>query len=778
MNDAQQKGDLACENTQLRRRIAVLEQELLDAQERCLCDIVAGNGDCWIWEIDAEGRYTRSNETVSKILGYSAEEVIGHYFCEFLHPTVLDALTETSFEIIRAKRSFTGFLSRALHKNGHMVVLESTGFSMLGEEGELLGYRGVDRDITVRKQAAEALQEDEERFHTLVKAIPGIIFVIDEHGRFLEAYGSYPEMFYTDPKEFLGKSIAEVMPSDLAPRLMETVRTVLAAKTVQTIDYSLCLPDRKHFFTSRISPLPCRDGLRRVLALVSDVTLQVDGERSLQEAQEEMERILDAMEEGLVVMDAENRMIRINRKTCELFQYPSEEVIGKPYLFWCHPNFSDRLNQEMKRQKKGERRTYEALYRRKDGSSFWARVAAVPIADGHDLYKGSIGCLSDITEEKRMAAELRRLHEFNEKLIQVAGVWISAVDAEMKITLWNDEAERISGYSRRDVIGHNKIWEWLCPNPEYREAIQQRKQRIELNGKITDRTETTIHTKSGEKRVVSWCASPLRGDKDGTCNGWVIVGVDMTERKRNEQRLQAYAADVTRLNEEKDRFLSTVSHELRTPLAAIRGFADLLVREDDLSAEQQMKIERIRAQAERLNSLLTDLLDISRIEASRSTLTLQEIDLSSIVGKVCDTLRSELDKKEQLLIYSRRPAKVYADPIALEHVLLNLLTNAVAYTPSGGRITIEDHNIDGVVRIDISDNGIGIPPSEQKKIFNEFYRTNEAQRLKGDGTGLGLSIVKRLIEDMSGTIWVRSEGEKKGSTFSFTLPAAVRPCGG
>lgn len=773
MNNADQIIELESENMRLRRQVAALKKEMLDSRARCCCDLVAGESDCWVWEINTEGRYTRSSESVHQILGYSVEEVIGRHCYEFFPLAVRDVLTEKSLKLFCAKCSFAGFLNRALHKDGRMVILEATGFPICGEGGELLGFRGVNRDITARTRAEEALQENEKRFRTLVETIPNLIFVIDEHGRILEVYGARLNLSYVPPEEFLGKLISEVISPDLMSRLLKTIHIVLTENTVQTLDYSLGLHDQMRFFTSRISPLPPRGGLRRVLALVTDITTRVEGERTLLEANKKLARILDTMEEGLLVINAENRVTQLNRKACELFQYSKEEIVGQTYQFWCHPDSVDCLEKELKKRKKGERSTYEALYRRKDRSSFWARVAAVPITDEHGRYRGSISCLSDITAEKRVAAELRRLHEFNEKLIQVVGVWISVVDEHKRITLWNNEAERVSGYSRQEVIGHDRVWEWLYPDTKYREAIRQRERRIELEGEREQRTETTICTKAGEKRVIAWCGSPLF-NADGTRSGVVDVGVDITEQKRNEQRLQAYAATVSHLNEEKDRFLSTTSHELRTPLAAIRGFADLLVREDNLTADQRMKAERIRAQAERLNSFLTNLLDISRIEANRSDLIPQEIDLSSIVEKVCDTLRSESDRKEQLLVRSHRSRRVYADPVALEHVLLNLLSNAVAYTPSRGLIVVEDHDMDGVVQIDISDNGIGIPLAEQKKIFNGFYRTKEAQRMNKDGTGLGLAIVKRLVKDMNGSIWVRSTGkEREGSTFSFTLPAVA-----
>jgi PAS domain S-box-containing protein len=748
------------------REIHVLQREPADNES--FWEVVDGTRD-WIWEIDTEERYTFSSDAVKGILGYSPSEIIGRHFYDFFPEEERETLKAESLRLIRKKAPFIAFRNRNVHKDGHVVILETTGFPILGREGELLGYRGADRDVTAQVKAAEALRESEERFRTLVEAMPDLIFVIDEHGRFLEAYGADPNCFYLPPEEFIGKRIAEVMPPETSSKTLPIIQRVLEEGISQTIEYSLDLRDGKHWFSARISHLPPRNGVRRVLSVTADITNRITAEEKVKTAKEELERVLNAMGEGLVVMDAENRMTQLNRKACELFGYSKEEILGRDYTFWSHPDFADNLKQELNKRATGKKSTYEALYKRKDGSSFWARVNAVPIIDEQGVYRGSIGCLSDITEEKKVEEEFRRLHEFNEKLIQVASVWINVVDLDGKVTLWNREAERISGYSREEVIGHNKIWEWLYPDPEYRNAIWQGQQQIRVEDESSRMVETTIRTKAGEGKVIAWFGTPLF-DENGTSTGWVVVGHDVTEQKSSEQRLQSYVATVARLSEEKDRFLSTASHELRTPLAIIRGFADLLSRDETLNAEQQAKVERIKTQSERLDTLLAALLDISRIEAKKSNLTLQEIDLAPVLQRVIDALKPQMDAKEQRFVYARRSVRVYADPIAVEQVLINLLTNAIAYTPRKGRIAIDLHNMDEMVRIDISDTGIGITAEEQKEIFNEFYRSRAAHEINPDGTGLGLSIVKRLVEEMNGSIWVRSSGRGRGSTFSITLP--------
>ena len=706
---------------------------------------------------------------VQEILGYSPAEIIGRHFYDFFLEEECETLKTELLKVIQKREPFIALRNRNVHKDRHVVILETTGFPILGCEGEFLGYQGVDRDVTTRVKAAEALRESEERFRTLVEAMPDLIFVMDEDGRLIEGYGARLDRFYLPPEEFLGKRIAEVMPSEFASQVLPIIEKVVREGVTQTFEYSLDLPGGRRWFSSRISPLPPYAGISRVISIASDITERVLAEERMRAANQELERVLNTMGEGLVLMDSDHRMKQLNKKACELFQYPREEILGKEYTFWVHPDFVDILGKELKKREKGAKSTYEALYRRKDGSEFWARVTAVPIVDEEGNYQGSIGCLSDITEEKKLADEMRRLHEFNEKLIQVANVWINVTDPEGKVTLWNDEAERISGYSRHEVLGNSRIWEWLYPDEEYRERIWQQQQMLAKTGN-SRRIDTTIRTKEGKEKVIAWYGTRLL-DENEQGTGWMAIGHDVTQRRKDEEQLQAYANTLNEISKEKDRFMATATHELRTPLTVIYGFADLLTKRDDLNAEQRTKIEGIKNQAQRLGMLIANLLDISRIEAGKSALVLEQIDLSTILNKVITELTPRLKRKGQKLNYSQHPAQACADEMAVKQVLMNLLNNAISYTPVGGKITVRTKAIEGRMQVKICDTGIGITPEEQRSIFVEFYRTPQAKQIKPNGNGLGLSIVKRLLEEMHGSIGVRSAGKGQGSSFSVNLPA-------
>ncbi len=227
----------------------------------------------------------------------------------------------------------------------------------------------------------------------------------------------------------------------------------------------------------------------------------------------------------------------------------------------------------------------------------------------------------------------------------------------------------------------------------------------------------------------------------------------------------------------KSEFIANVSHELRTPMTSIKGYAQVLLMgaAGELSDQQKHFVEIISNNTTRLSVLVNDLLDVSRIEASKLTLMLQPLDLQKISEDiVADMLRlsEEENKSMTMEVHSQDNLPlVSGDPARVRQIFSSLLSNAYNYTPDGGRIVVNLHREDQEVQVDIQDNGLGIPFEEQDRIFERFYRGESSLEAGIAGTGLGLSIAKTLVEMHLGRIWFRSSGiSGEGSVFSFTLP--------
>jgi signal transduction histidine kinase len=229
---------------------------------------------------------------------------------------------------------------------------------------------------------------------------------------------------------------------------------------------------------------------------------------------------------------------------------------------------------------------------------------------------------------------------------------------------------------------------------------------------------------------------------------------------------------VKTINKRKSDFVSNVSHELRTPLTSIKGYAAILLtgKLGTLPPEAKERLEKINRHSDELGHIVNDLLDISRIESGKMIMNLGKHNLKEIISKADDLLSGQLkEKKINFNINIDPDASVLVDPEQIGRVFINLIGNAMKFTPAGGKISISARKLnDGMVQVDISDTGCGIPLGDQEAIFEEFFRVENAINQEVKGTGLGLALVKRIIKAHQGKIWVKST-LGSGSTFSFTI---------
>ena len=299
-----------------------------------------------------------------------------------------------------------------------------------------------------------------------------------------------------------------------------------------------------------------------------------------------------------------------------------------------------------------------------------------------------------------------------------------------------------------------------------------------IRGESVDSAEVFVRNpKLPEGNLLCVTGRPLRAE-DGVLRGGVVVFRDITLEKRAEDALVRAKEEAERASKFKDQFLSTMSHELRTPLNAVLGFSDLLADEryGSLNERQRRFVSNIHTGGQHLLKLISDILDLSKIEAGRMVLALQDVPVEAAFAEVLNALRPLADKKSQIFSQQAQPGlAVRADETRFKQILLNLLGNAIKFTPAGGRIELVARQVDALVRVEVRDNGPGIPAEEQKRIFDAFYRLRKSGETT-EGTGLGLAITQRLVELHGGQLGLESE-PGQGSCFYFSLPieaAAVR----
>ena len=367
-------------------------------------------------------------------------------------------------------------------------------------------------------------------------------------------------------------------------------------------------------------------------------------------------------------------------------------------------------------------------------------------------------------------------------LLEAAPDAIIEVDREGRIVLLNRATETLFGYSRQELLGQSV--EILVPenlramHARNREDYQQRPMTRPMGSGL----ELQGRRKDGSRFPAEISLSPVNSE-----SGFRVTAIirDITERKRAEEQLRRVREQYTRELEDRNReieranrlkseFLASMSHELRTPLHTVIGFSELLGEETQggLNAKQKRFVEHIHNDSLHLLDLINDILDLSKVESGRIELRLETFDLAPLIEDAVASIRSLAESRALEVRTSIAPMPaIEADRVRVKQILTNLLSNAVKFTPSGGRIDVEADIQDGLARISVTDNGVGIPDEEHEAIFDVFHQAGATTKGVREGTGLGLAITKRLVEEHGGTIKVSSE-VGKGSRFTFTIPMA------
>ena len=392
-------------------------------------------------------------------------------------------------------------------------------------------------------------------------------------------------------------------------------------------------------------------------------------------------------------------------------------------------------------------------------AAIFSRLISRPVGELTDVARAIAG--GDLTRRARLDApgELGQLAVALQRMSEQLGGRLAALEAEDEllgalVESLNEGVVAVDG--QRRVIRINRSGRHLLnavtdlPFPVTllpRDAALMDALSAALNGEVVDRVETTI-----AGRTLALTARPLG------VGGAVLALFDLT----GIRRLEAVRRD----------FVANVSHELKTPLTAIRGFAETLTAELSRDAQHAQFAETIRANAERMQHLVDDLLDLSRIESGGWQPTPSSVDLRRAAGDAIASYVEEATHRGSVIDASIAPdaTHVHADPVGLRQALGNLVENAVRYTPRGGSITVFSRSDPAGIAVGVRDSGTGIAPEHLPRIFERFYRVDPARSRAAGGTGLGLAIVKHLVEAHGGRVYAESR-VGAGTSVTMVFPA-------
>ncbi len=545
--------------------------------------------------------------------------------------------------------------------------------------------------------------------------------------------------------------------------------------------------------------------IESILLLVQDVTEQKKLEHELVQSEERYKDLWETAPVAYHTLDINGIITRVNQTEGKMLGYTPEKMVGKSIFEFILPEQRAQARKRFQLKLAGQQipKQRHRGYVRKDGAEIYVSIDDVLEYDSKSKVVGIRTTMVDITKRVRAEEELNRAKQHFQTLFNAMVDPVSIVDSKGVFVEVTDGVEEITGFKKEELLGRNFLQTGIV-TPESK-AIMAENLTKRIKGIDVVPYEVEVLTKNGRKLPYEVNAAQI------TYMGKpadMVVFRDITERKRAEEtlkkahdeleiRVKERTADLTKANEQLQReiverkqaeeiaksanraksdFLASMSHELRTPLNAIVGFSQLLQEQDigKLNEKQAEYTADILESGEHLFSLINDILDLSKVEAGKMELELSRVNIKELLENSFIMIKEKcLKHRINLDLHIPEDVEgfeITADARKLKQVMLNLLSNAAKFTPDGGAIAVEAKQEEKEFIISVSDTGIGIAPEHQEKIFEEFYQIRGGLTEKTVGTGLGLPLTKGLVETHEGRIWVESEGEGKGSKFSFSLP--------
>ena len=506
---------------------------------------------------------------------------------------------------------------------------------------------------------------------------------------------------------------------------------------------------------------PLRGSNTNVMGM-SIIARDISVQKLLNEKQAVLSAIVNSSDDAIISKTLDGTIISWNPAAEKMFGYSESEAIGNNISIIIPP---ERLQEEqtiLENVRKGLKIDHFRTVRiAKNKRKIKISLTVSPIKDQEGNIIGASKIARDISDQK--LAE--------EKQATLAAIVSSSDDAIISktlfgiITSWNQAATKMFGYTEAEVIGRH-ISIIIPPDRMDEETMIIENIR---SGKKIKHFETVRVAKDGRELNISLTVSPIR-NKAGKIIGASKIARDITEKMQIEKQRILYTEKLKQLNKYKDEFMTMASHELKTPLTIIKANLDIM----ELKMQQDenlLFVENTLKQVEKLNKLISDLLDISKIQAGKLELKLADFDMIGLLKEMIHNMQPTTEIKI-LLKNADDTLPAYGDRDRIGLVIINLLGNAVKYSPNSKEIKVNAFRSEDAIIVGIEDKGIGIPPDDLTNIFTRFYRVSGITSTF-TGSGIGLYIASQIISRHGGKIWAVSQ-LKKGSTFYFSIPASAQ----
>ncbi len=780
--------------------------------------------------LGVDGRVEDVNPAFAHMLGYQVDDI--------LHMQRWDREAAAALQALQLRIGLTDASSTLLElrtrsKNGTALDLEVSA-ARVELQGRAVWFC-VCRDITERKRAVQALRESNQLVVAVGDSLLDHMTVIDRDGviqRTNTAWRSFVAVHPTAAGTCRGALVLGNVgdnylalcgavaddPQTPAPlsagEALAGIQAVLAGQRDSVeVEYPCCDADGERWLRMSVSPLRTAKG--GAVVLHADITRRKLTQNALRESEARFRATFENSAVGIAETALDGHWISVNRRLCEITGYTRDELLAMPQQQQLvHPDDRAADAQTAQRLLADERgsATTEQRCLRNDGSTLWVARTTSVVRDGQGRPQYFVSIVEDITDRKRIEAELEQHRHHLEEVVvartlELQQAMRARVESEHFLRSVADNLPDMVAYwgaDRRCRFANRAFRDWCALGDAELLGMDRAALRVGPGTPseaqwVSDADEQAFAAAlAGERRdferafthpdgTVRHCWVHYIPDRQvGGVAGVFALVSDISEVKQAELRLQALNEQLVsardraeQANRAKSAFLANMSHEIRTPMNAIIGLTHLMQRDsrDEMASERLGKVSEA---AHHLLDVINDVLDLSKIESGKLHLEQTDFRVEAVLSRVCALVADRARAKGLELVVNSAgvPAMLHGDPTRLSQALLNLLSNAVKFTDHGTVVLrcdlVEAGETDIVLRFSVRDTGIGVPPDKIAALFNAFEQADTSTTRRFGGTGLGLAITRRLVHLLGGEVGVDSV-VGQGSCFWFTTRAQRVP---
>ena len=536
----------------------------------------------------------------------------------------------------------------------------------------------------------------------------------------------------------------------------------------QNIRWEHHIPRMDRTFDLVEFPLKNPDGTFSKVTFFRDITEQIRTEERMRASEEGYRRLFEHVGCGVFISTREGKFLDVNQALLDMLGYRSREEFLKIDIakdLYLHSDERSRFQQMIERD--GRVIDYEVEFKRKDGTSIPILLTGHVRHDQHGKIVGYEGINVDLSQRKQMERELKKAHDFLNKLVMSSPDAIIATDMKGDIIIWNKAAEETLGYEAEEVIGKMNIKQ-IYPEGMAKQVMKMmRTPEYGEPGRL--RSYPIMHVRRDGKIVEGNLSAAIIYDEKGNEMGQVGIFIDLKERLEMEAKLRNTQEQL--LQSEKlaamGRLTSQIAHELNNPLYGIMNTLELLKTEVPPQSKRRKILDMALSETVRLTDLLRKMLSFSKPDEEQK----QPVDVNVVLDEILLLVRKQLQENSIKISTSFEAdlAKVYASKNQLRQVFLNMISNARDAMPEGGTLTIKTKSNRDNIYIELLDTGVGIREEHVNKIFDAFFTTKEGVK----GVGLGLSVCYGFIKEHEGDIKVSSK-RGEGTVFTIILPKHIQ----